>query len=332
MISKQLYIEKVLPKLPSFWNAVDDRGLILSPDQLERDGVWHCVSVVDDHGDRKSGGYKCNGYYGKQFVNNFRDGKGVTTCEPRLIWIPKSSKIRPSEIKPPKSNKVLADDLAILAASKACWLYGQHGHINPTRENNTYLKSKGIDAFGKPYPKVDQNGKLLIPMRIVGNKNITGLQIISKDSGKKFLRGTRKKGCIFYSGELGQEIEDRRTRPLIICEGYATGASIHNVTGCDVLVAFDAGNIKPVVELLISLLKNNNITHCGIVIAADNDHANKIGNVGIDKAKAVAEQFDLVWVAPEFDPSETTNTDFNDLCQSRGAEELKKVFCQFELK
>ncbi len=49
---------------------------------------------------------------------------------------------------------------------------------------------------------------------------------------------------------------------VVVCEGFATGAAIHQETGLPVVVAFFAGNIKPVAD---SLPFRN------LVIAADND-------------------------------------------------------------
>jgi putative DNA primase/helicase len=36
---------------------------------------------------------------------------------------------------------------------------------------------------------------------------------------------------------------------VLIAEGYATAASVHEATGRPVVVAFDAHNLKPVAEL-----------------------------------------------------------------------------------
>ena len=67
---------------------------------------------------------------------------------------------------------------------------------------------------------------------------IWSLQTIDADGGKLFMPGGRKRGCMFWIGEPSDRI--------VIAEGFATGASIHEATGLPVAVAFDAGNLEPV--------------------------------------------------------------------------------------
>src|SRR6185312_9474317 len=76
---------------------------------------------------------------------------------------------------------------------------------------------------------------------------------------KSFLAGGRVSGC-FYT------IADQPDRPLVICEGYATGASIHEATGFAVVAAISAGNLKTVSSALRSKWPSREI-----IIAADND-------------------------------------------------------------
>jgi putative DNA primase/helicase len=39
-------------------------------------------------------------------------------------------------------------------------------------------------------------------------------------------------------------------KPLVLCEGFATGASIHEAAGMAVCVGFSGGNLKHVAESL----------------------------------------------------------------------------------
>lgn len=64
-----------------------------------------------------------------------------------------------------------------------------------------------------------------------------GLQFIGTDGVKRFLTGTAKRACFHFMGKPGDA--------LVIAEGYATAASIHEATGHAVAVAFDAGNLRP---------------------------------------------------------------------------------------
>lgn len=61
---------------------------------------------------------------------------------------------------------------------------------------------------------------------------------------KLFLKGGRKSGLWHWCGDpAGASV-------LLIAEGYATAASLHQATGRPVAVAFDAGNLAHVAKAL----------------------------------------------------------------------------------
>lgn len=96
-----------------------------------------------------------------------------------------------------------------------------------------YLTTKAIQPHGiKTF-----GDKLLIPMRDTAG-TLRSLQTIAPDGGKLFHPGGRVKGCYFGIGKPADG--------LIVCEGFATGASIHEATGDAVAVAFNAGNLEAV--------------------------------------------------------------------------------------
>ena len=101
---------------------------------------------------------------------------------------------------------------------------------------------------------------LLVPLRDVTG-TIQGVQFISPDGTKKFKTGTAKQGNYFSIGKP-------QKNTLLICEGYATGASLHESTGHAVAVAFDAGNLKPVAENL-----RKKFPEMKLIICADNDES-----------------------------------------------------------
>ena len=130
-----------------------------------------------------------------------------------------------------------------------------------------YLTRKGIQPYGAKI----EGDKLLIPMRDTSGM-VHSLQTIGPDGTKLFMSGGRVKGCYFGIGKL------RGT--LILCEGFATGASIHECTGHAVAVAFNSGNLEAVAVAL--RIKYPDIK---IIIAADDDHQTP-GNPGLTKATA----------------------------------------------
>lgn len=170
---------------------------------------------------------------------------------------------------------------------------------------NDYLTRKGVN----PYGVKSEGNQLLIPMRDT-SETLCSLQIIAPDGDKRFLFGGKVKGCYHSIG--------KPEGVLIVCEGYATGASIHEATGHAVAVAFNAGNLEPVAAALCSKYPALKIT-----IAADDDWKTE-GNPGITKAREAALVIGAQICVPIFPadrPAEAN--DFNDLHQFAGLDAVK---------
>ncbi len=164
---------------------------------------------------------------------------------------------------------------------------------------HTYIINKQIQPFG-----IKQEGEhILIPIFNIGNK-LVNLQTISPNGDKRFTKDAKKKGCFSILGNP----EDK----IYICEGYATAATIHELTKKATIIAFDAGNILPVSKNIKELYPNAHI-----VIAADNDHLNET-NTGLNKAKEAAATLHCDYVYPLFDEGQK-GSDFNDLFVLKGA-------------
>jgi putative DNA primase/helicase len=137
--------------------------------------------------------------------------------------------------------------------------------------SHAYLGRKKI----QPHGAKDSKGLLVIPVyQLNGNViNIVSLQYIYRDGSKKFLAGGKKLGCFFPIG--------KKSNVIRICEGFATGSSIFEHLGGQVIVAFDAGNLLPVAKVvrLASPLSK-------IIMMADND----ISQVGQLAAKKAADE------------------------------------------
>jgi putative DNA primase/helicase len=153
---------------------------------------------------------------------------------------------------------------------------------------------------------------------IYDGQQIVNLQRIAPDGTKRFITGGKKAGC--YTA-LATSKDDKST--LVICEGFATGASVREATGYPVIVAFDAGNLKPVAEAI-----RKKYPDARIIIAADNDQFTQIKgqpfNVGIEKGKIAAGTVGGFIIWPDFPQNdEQKRTDFNDLHCSEGLEAVK---------
>jgi putative DNA primase/helicase len=179
-------------------------------------------------------------------------------------------------------------------------------------ETHSYLETKKVKSYGLRI----NDEKLLIPIHDE-NANLVSLQSIQRlNNGvffKKFFPGARKKGCFYVIGEISEE--------LIICEGYATAASIYECIEKPVIIAFDSGNILSVSKTMRRKYPNAKIT-----IAADNDQYKGACNPGIEKAREAAQLIGANVAIPEFQDKSTEPTDFNDLHILEGAEKVRNAF------
>jgi len=139
---------------------------------------------------------------------------------------------------------------------------------------------------------------LFVPLFDVHGK-LWNLQRILPEGQKRFLKG-RVKGLFSPIGDT------KKPQKLIICEGWATGATLYLATITPVLCAMYAGNLLPVAEVARAYWPN-----AEIIIAADNDHKT-IGNPGVTKATQAAQAVSGKLAVPEF-PEGCNGTDFNDL-------------------
>lgn len=171
---------------------------------------------------------------------------------------------------------------------------------------HAYLTAKGI----KPHGARSDGERLLIPMRDTEG-TLHSLQTIFPDGGKRFMSGGQVSGCYFSIGK-----PDGR---VIVCEGFATGASIHECTGHAVAVAFNAGNLEAV-----ALALRAKYPALAITIAGDDDWRTA-DNPGVTKATAAALAVSGLLALPAF-PTDRPDkaTDFNDLHQLAGAEAVRR--------
>jgi putative DNA primase/helicase len=155
----------------------------------------------------------------------------------------------------------------------------------------------------------DAAGELWNVQRIAPYKPLDG------GPDKLFLKGGRKSGLWHMLGELtGEDVDPAGPAVLLIAEGYATAASLHEATDCPVAVAFDAGNLARVARALRELYPAALLVLCG-----DDDaqtHARSGTNPGRAKATAAARAVQGVAVFPEGLPE--GGSDFNDLHQHIG--------------
>ncbi|MDQ6962976.1 MAG: DUF927 domain-containing protein, partial [Mariprofundaceae bacterium] len=177
--------------------------------------------------------------------------------------------------------------------------------------SHPYLEKKDVKPLG--IMQFNQYGSLcvVVPVRIDGE--LTSLQFIQANGDKRFLKDGQLKGGFHLIGTPSKR--------LIVCEGYATACTIHEATGEAVAIAFNAGNLSPVVKAL--RLK---FPELSLVVAADNDHKKEAegkGNAGLTKGTEAAELGNATLVYP---PESFNGSDFNDMAAEYGLDAIK---CKF---
>jgi phage/plasmid primase-like uncharacterized protein len=177
----------------------------------------------------------------------------------------------------------------------------------PPAGQNAYLTRKGVEGHGVKF----DGERLVVPLRDVRGK-LWSLQAISPEEGapKMFARGGRKAGNMHVIGEITPGV------PVLVAEGYATGASLHQATGRTVAVAFDAGNLDAVVGAI-----KQRYPKSPVLIMGDDDRGQQ-PNVGYDKATAAGRKHAVGVVFPAFkEPGKSS--DFNDLHVTEGLAVVK---------
>lgn len=171
-----------------------------------------------------------------------------------------------------------------------------------TPTDHPYLDRKRIQAHG-----IRQHGRFLIIPLVDETGGLWSLQSIAPDGTKRFMPGGRVQGR-FHIIEGGKHIG--------ICEGYATGATLHEQTGNTVFVAFNAGNVKSVDVTARAMYPAAHLTVWG-----DNDQFTN-GNPGVTKAREAATSScaDDIQI-PDFTGFDLTTrpTDWNDYYRLKDA-------------
>jgi phage/plasmid primase-like uncharacterized protein/KaiC/GvpD/RAD55 family RecA-like ATPase len=178
-----------------------------------------------------------------------------------------------------------------------------------------YLRRKNVKGVRV---RVASDGTLLIALRDVAGK-LWNLQRIApqrptQGSDKLFLKGGRKSGLFHLIGGI------EAPRALLVCEGAATGFSLHEATGLPVAIAFDSGNLFHVAKALRAAHLAAMIVVCG-----DDDglQHGDTKNPGRDGAVKAATAIGARWVLPNREHLPEAGSDFNDAHVHAGLEAVK---------
>ena len=270
----------------------------LIPDSIQR--------INADGNTNKSGWYcyyqdpECLVYGDWRFgdSNIWKPEKELTREEAVVI----TKKIREIKVKAAEDRKELNE--AAETQAKELWATGRQSDDHP------YLENKRIMGLGSRV----SNGELLIPVYSPEKKLVT-IQRVFENGAKMFLKGGRIKGC--FTPLRGS------TKTIFICEGFATGATLNELTGNMVFCALTASNLKEVAEWASHTYPCNELVICG-----DDDHETevKIGeNPGRLKAESAAVASGATVLFPKF-KDKKGKSDFNDMVfEAGGVERLERI-------
>lgn len=181
-----------------------------------------------------------------------------------------------------------------------------------------YLQRKHVACYGDMLEGTDE--ELILPLRDVDG-TIHSVQTITADGVKRFLPGGRVQGCFYV-------VNHRLDCPIVICEGYATGATIFEATGWAVIAALNCGNLLTVAKTIREKMPDK-----PIIIAADNDERlldadEQHRERGLTKAREAAKAVKGAVAIPNFPDEDKAGTDFNDLALAAGLEAVNSAFEQ----
>ena len=135
--------------------------------------------------------------------------------------------------------------------------------------DHPYLKEKGIAPHGA---RLTGDGRLIVPL-FSESGTLSSLQYIS-ETEKRYHPGGTTKSCSWTLGEI-------TPGPIFVAEGYATAATIHEVSGRPCVVAYSANNLP----VIVGQLREAHGQTQEIVIVADNDESG-VGRNKADEASA----------------------------------------------
>ena len=284
---------------------------IVTSDTIEPDGILHRVHVEGHRQGTKNAAYILHGdCHPVGWYLNFSTGVSGT-------WTPGGGKwhmdaaTRQAIEKAKAQRKAEQNAKYERIAVKACDLWQSAVRCI----GYPYLQRKHVTSHGlrigtwrkwipddSGWRKLEIPNTLLVPM-MGDDGRLWNLQAIFAERhaelgrDKDFLPG-RKSGLFYAIGDP--------TQTIMVCEGYATGATIYEMTGKQTVIAFDASNLKSVAQIVRQAHPD-----ATIILCADNDRFTP-GNPGVTKAREAALAVGGKVSIPAF-PEGVAGSDWNDL-------------------
>jgi phage/plasmid primase-like uncharacterized protein len=151
--------------------------------------------------------------------------------------------------------KATRDTHAASAAESVDLIWSQAGAASP---DHPYLVRKGVRPHGL---RITGDGRLIAPM-FGSDGKLSSVQYIDANGVKQNQQGASVGGKFWWIGSLAE------AKTIYIAEGFATAASIHEVSGSPCVIAYSANNIVPVTGSIREAYPD-----ARLVIVADNDRS-----------------------------------------------------------
>ena len=280
-------------KLPADWNVNIDNipperqaqeamleALGAAPDEVSLDGRLHRFKVEGDSGTEKTGWYVLHGDgvpagafgdWRRDVTRKWHASLPADLSEEARSLMEehccRAQELRDEEMR--KRRKRAAE------TCREIWANAPEANVE-----HSYLQRKKIENHGL---KMTGDGRLIMPIYI--GTELSSLQYIRSDGRKEFHYGGEISGGYFRIPASPRPASDTK----YIVEGYATGASVHEATGCEVWVALNAGNLGKVGRFL-----RENLPNAVLTFVADNDES----GVGQKKAHEAAEGIGAKVIVP----------------------------------
>ena len=297
-----------------FATALADAGLILRGPPV-MDGKLRRVPVIGDRPGRRSGAYvgHLDGMPAGH-ITNWKTGLQTTWKSFHAAHGAGQGSRRSPLWRTNIQDRVEAKRAAIARRQARTSRYAVRlwDSAGLAPHDHPYLLRKGVAAHGL---RISKTGCLLIPAHDIDGR-LWSLTRIMPDGRKLFLRGGRIEGCHYTIGSLDP------CRPILIAEGFATAATLRELTDLPAVAAMMSGNLSAVARVIRSRYQ-----HARMIIAGDNDHRlpnqdPPTPNVGKLKAQEAARDCGGISLIPTFEP-EAPGTDWNDLAACHGTEAVR---------
>lgn len=283
-----------------FTDALKSVGCVISGDHPIMDGKKHRISVEGENFTKNSG----SGFYVGHldghpagYIKNNKTGADVTWKFKGYTLDPQQKALMVAEA----AEKLRQRDaeLSKMQEQAAKRVFKQIGKLVTIKQSTPYLLAKGIEPQAGAF--TDKDGKkTYLPAFDADGKQWT-MQYIQEDGTKRFAKDSKKEGCFHVVGGMD---ELTKAPALVICEGYATAATLQQSLGYATVSAFDSGNLAFVAQALHKKFPDK-----PVVIAGDDDrHLEAVQGINPGRTKA-ADAAKLVGgklILPIFAPGESS--------------------------